>query len=74
MKTTVSERGQITLPKEIRTSMGIRPGSIIDFVFEDGRIVGRKMENVDPIDKWRGRGVLPAGADTVDAYIGESRE
>nr|MDA3949537.1 AbrB/MazE/SpoVT family DNA-binding domain-containing protein [Spirochaeta sp.] len=30
MKTVVSERGQITLPKAIRTAMGIRAGTILD--------------------------------------------
>ncbi len=47
MSTTVSAKGQVTIPKRVRDLLGIGPGSEIDFErASDGRIVlvkvGRK--------------------------------
>ncbi len=39
---TVTSKGQVTIPKEIRDRLGVRPGSRIDFVeTETGEIVVR---------------------------------
>jgi antitoxin PrlF len=69
MKTRVSERGQITLPKAIRTKLGIRPGTIIEFELTNGKIIGTKQEPKDPLRRWRGKGQLPEGFADVDAYL-----
>jgi antitoxin PrlF len=47
MTTTVTSKGQVTIPKRVRELLGIGPGSVIDFERgEDGRVVlvkvGRK--------------------------------
>jgi antitoxin PrlF len=47
MTTTVTSKGQVTIPKRVRELLGIGPGSMIDFERgKDGRIVlvkvGRK--------------------------------
>lgn len=40
MATTVTSKGQITIPKPIRDRLGIVPGSAVDFSLEpDGRVV-----------------------------------
>lgn len=45
MSTTVTSKGQITIPKRVRDLLGISPGSVIDFEHaEDGRIVLVKIE------------------------------
>lgn len=45
MSTTVTSKGQITIPKRVRDLLGISPGSVIDFErAEDGRIVLVKFE------------------------------
>ena len=73
MKTVVSELGQITLPKSIRTDLGIREGTILELAVIDGKIVGWKQEGQDSVKKWRGRGVLPQGIDSVDDYLRTTR-
>ena len=73
MKSTVSEKGQVTIPKRLRDKLGIRPGTVLDFDEEQGRLVAQKHSEVDPIRKWRGRGKLPGGVD-VDTYLTRSRE
>jgi antitoxin PrlF len=69
MKTTVSERGQITLPKAIRTSLGIKPGTVLEIALEDGRIFAWKREELDSVHAWRGRGKSVAGITTTDDYL-----
>ncbi len=45
MSTTVTSKGQVTIPKEVRDLLGIVPGSVIDFERgPDGRIVIVKAE------------------------------
>lgn len=45
MATTVTSKGQVTIPKQVRELLGIGPGSIIDFQRGmDGRIVLVKVE------------------------------
>lgn len=35
----VSEKGQVTIPKHIRTAAGVAPGSEVTFALEGGKIV-----------------------------------
>lgn len=45
MTATVTSKGQVTIPKQVRDLLGIGPGSIVDFRRgEDGRIVLVKVE------------------------------
>jgi AbrB family looped-hinge helix DNA binding protein len=37
--TTLSSKGQVVIPLEIRTRLGLPTGALIDCVLEDGRIV-----------------------------------
>lgn len=49
MQATVGERGQVTIPKELRDRMGIRPGQRLEFAEEGGRIVMRKHAADDAV-------------------------
>lgn len=71
-RATVSEKGQITIPKAIRESLGIRPGTVLEVAAVRGELIAQKREAEDPLLKWRGRGRLPGGA-TVDAYLARIR-
>ena len=51
MKSTVSERGQVTIPKSLRTRLGIRPGQVVEMSEERGRIVLTKAATTDPVDE-----------------------
>jgi antitoxin PrlF len=72
MKAIVSEKGQVTIPKAIRSRLGIRPGTVLDFSAEEGRLVAVKEQAEDAISRWRGKGSLPGGL-TVDEYLAEVR-
>jgi len=46
MKTTavVSERGQVTIPHHLRRRLGLRPGQVLVFSEEAGRLVASKVQ------------------------------
>jgi AbrB family looped-hinge helix DNA binding protein len=50
MKATVSEKGQVTIPKALRDRLGIRPGEVLDFAAERGRLVASKQVAQDAVD------------------------
>lgn len=39
MLSTVTSKGQITIPKEIRSLLNIKPNDRVDFVIEGGRAI-----------------------------------
>lgn len=49
MKSTVSEKGQVTIPKKLRDRLGIRAGVVLDFVEVDGRLVATKTQAEDVV-------------------------
>ena len=70
MRTTISTKGQITIPKTIRSRLGLRPGTQMEFTAENGRLVGRKAETEqDPVAAVTGI----IGTLDVDAYLGSTR-
>ncbi|HLO34446.1 MAG TPA: AbrB/MazE/SpoVT family DNA-binding domain-containing protein [Candidatus Deferrimicrobium sp.] len=71
MKTTVSEKGQITIPKRLRDRLGLDPGTVLDFEEADGRLVGRKLVPSDHLDELVG--ILPPIPGGTDAFIREIR-
>lgn len=73
MKAILSEKGQVTIPKKLRVEYGLTPGTVLDFVEEEGAILVRKVVKTNPIRAWRGRGKLP-GNMQVDDYVRRSRE
>ncbi|MBA2273248.1 MAG: AbrB/MazE/SpoVT family DNA-binding domain-containing protein [Actinobacteria bacterium] len=50
MKSRVSEKGQITIPKRLRDRLGIRPGTDLDWQEQQGRLVATKVSARDPVD------------------------
>jgi AbrB family looped-hinge helix DNA binding protein len=70
MKSTVSERGQVTIPKELRDRLGLKPGVVLDFVEEQGRLVATKVLPDDPLEESFG---LLQGALTSDETMARLR-
>lgn len=71
MKTIVSEKGQITIPKRLRDRLGLRTGTVLDIEEADGGLIGRKLVPVDDLDDLYGILPLPPGG--TDAFIREIR-
>lgn len=65
-RAVVSEKGQVTIPKAIRTRLGLKPGSVLEFEARHGRLVAHKAVDRDPISSLYG--TLDLG-EPVDAFI-----
>ncbi len=50
VKAKVAERGQVTIPKALRKRLGLGPGTILDFVADDGKLVAVKVQPRGPVD------------------------
>ena len=72
----VGERGQVTIPKDIREKFGIRPNADVEFKVVDGSIVLRKASKKIGIAKWRGRckdTFTKLGYSSVDKFVDDIR-
>lgn len=75
MATTVTTKGQVTIPKAVRDLLGIAPGSSVTFdVAEDGRVVlrkegGRAAASRPPSRFARLRGSASAGLSTDEIMV-----
>lgn len=65
MHSTISEKGQITVPKALRDRLGIRPGDRLEFIEEQGHIVVSKASTSDPIAAVYGTLSLDESTDDV---------
>jgi antitoxin PrlF len=70
MRTKVSEKGQITVPKGVREQLGIRAGDELDVSAEEGNVVARKALPQDPVASVYG---ILAGGQSTDDIIRELR-
>ena len=72
----VTSKGQITVPVEIRRSMGVKPGDNIRFEQQEGGIRVVRDSDESPFEKWRGIGGFPGmgkGREAIVAYFREMR-
>ena len=72
----VGERGQVTIPREIRERFGIKPHGEVRFEVVDGQIVLMKAAGKSSIAKWRGRckdSLSTLGYGSIDKYIHDVR-
>jgi AbrB family looped-hinge helix DNA binding protein len=71
----VTSKGQVTIPVDVRRSLGVKPGDKLRFEQQDGgfRVVREVEENV--FEKWRGIGIdgIAPGPEGVAAYMREIR-
>lgn len=50
MKAIIAERGQVTIPKLLRTKLGLKPGTVIDFQLKGTNLVLVKSMPKDSLD------------------------
>ncbi|MGA9625524.1 MAG: AbrB/MazE/SpoVT family DNA-binding domain-containing protein [Bryobacteraceae bacterium] len=72
----VGERGQVTIPKEIRDRFGLRPNPEVEFELVKGSIILRKAPRKLALRKWKGRckkNFAALGYSSVDKFIDDLR-
>ena len=72
----VSERGQVTIPKDIRERFGIGPDTEVEFRVVNGFILLKKAPKKLNLGKWRGRcanSFAKLGYSSVDKFMEDVR-
>ena len=72
----VGERGQVTIPKDIREQFGLGPDTEVEFQVINGSILLKKAPRKLNLGKWRGRcgnSFAKLGYSSVDKFIEDIR-
>src|ERR1700733_13507962 len=72
----VGERGQVTIPKEIRDRFGLGPDTEVEFHIVGGSIVVKKAPKKLDLQKWKGRcgdSFADLGSSSVDSFMDDVR-
>jgi AbrB family looped-hinge helix DNA binding protein len=66
MKSTISSKGKLTLPIELREKLGLAAGTVVHFELRDGAVLLRKgAPNDHPVDRLFGSLHLEKPADEI---------
>ncbi len=73
---TLSSKGQVTIPQEIRTRLGLKEGDRVEFVIEQGRTILRPARRGhNPFEAYAGAlGTFPGGIEEIKSWLNELRE
>lgn len=74
MLATLTSKGQLTLPKEIRDRLGLRPGDQLDFtVLSNGQLLGRRVNRdlLSLVGLLHRPGQAPVSVEEMNDAIGE---
>jgi len=72
----IGERGQVTIPKDIRDRFGLGPDTDVEFRIVNGFIVMKKAPKKLNLRKWKGRcreSFSQLGYSSVDKFIDDVR-
>ncbi len=73
---TVTSKGQVTIPREVRRRLGVKEGDRVEFVTEGGVTLIRPLRaETNPFVPYVGAlGTFPAGAADVKAWVRDLRD
>lgn len=73
---TISSKGQVTIPQEVRRRLGLQEGDRVEFVVEGERTLIRPARQVDnPFERYAGvLGTFPGGVEEINAWVAELRD
>jgi AbrB family looped-hinge helix DNA binding protein len=72
----IGERGQVTIPKDLREQFGLTPDTEVEFRVVAGSIVLKKAPRKLNLAKWKGRcgdSFAKLGYSSVDKFIEDIR-
>ena len=72
MQSSIGERGQITIPKRIRESLGLTAGMQLEIIEHNGTIVLRKPGLGEALEKWGETAENPYGS--TDEFLSAMRD
>lgn len=71
----ITSKGQITVPREIRLTLGVRPGDRLLFESDRTGVRVRPVRAKSPFEKYRGIGNpgIPSGRKAIRRWVRELR-
>jgi len=75
MSTTLTSKGQVTIPKQIRDALNLAPGNAVDFSVNDkGEVILHKVAAMKPrkpdrFERARGKADVPWRTDELMALL-----
>lgn len=51
---SLTQKSQVTVPKQIRLLLGLKPGDEVEFGIEDDKVIVHKKRRKLPFEKWTG--------------------
>lgn len=72
----ISTKGQVTIPKEVRTRLGLRVGDRVEFVVQGNHTIIRPLRHsVNPFEKYIGAlSTFPGGIEEINAWVRSMRD
>jgi len=72
---TISSKGQVTVPVDVRRRLGLKEGDRVEFAFVEGKAVLRPLRaNENPFLKWIGALAKNTPEGTAVAWVREMRD
>lgn len=72
---TISSKGQVTIPIEVRHRLGLKEGDRVEFVFEDGRTVLRPARTeANPFTAYLGRFPAFSSREEINTWVRDLRD
>jgi antitoxin PrlF len=72
---TISSKGQVTVPQEIRNRIGLSAGDRVEFVVDNGKILFRPLRSeANPFEKYKGALKSFRSRREINAWISEMRD
>ena len=72
----INADGQVTLPQEVRVSLGLQPGDLVEFVTEgEQTLIRRTPPTENPFAQYAGAlGTFPGGVPEINAWLRDLRD
>ena len=73
---SISSKGQVTIPQEVRLRLGLQEGDRVEFVLEGERTLIRPARQVhNPFEHYVGAlGTFPGGVTEINAWVADLRD
>ena len=73
---SISSKGQVTIPQEVRLRLGLQEGDRVEFVVEGERTLIRPARQIhNPFERYIGAlGTFPGGVAEINSWVAELRD
>ncbi len=73
---SISSKGQVTIPQEVRMRLGLQEGDRVEFVVDGERTLIRPARQTqNPFERYVGAlGTFPGGAKEINAWVAGMRD